>query len=201
MKIFDKQNTEWSFNPRIFIIVWVIGGLLSMAAYSETPLRNEQFDQAQSLLMVSNNFAREALLESKLQKHTVQSGETLYRISANYFVSVQTLQNINLISNPASLQAGSVIYIPPVDESAAFLKKYQVKVGDSIDSLTSQYNLAWWQFQQLNPKLKEPLGVGTVVVLPLNASVNRETKLPLIRPVRGFLTSRFGFRWDECIMA
>jgi murein DD-endopeptidase MepM/ murein hydrolase activator NlpD len=200
MKIFGKQITDWSFRPKVFVVVWLIGGLFSIVAHSEIPLWQDQFDLAQSLFIVRNDFTRKTLLEAKLPKHIVQSGETLYRISMNYFVPLANLQSINLIANPLLLQVGRVLYIPPIDQAALFLQKYQVQPGDSVDSLTNRYNLMAWQFQRLNPKITH-LGVGTEVILPLVSIKKLENdenvQLSLIKPVRGFLSSRFGFRWGR----
>jgi hypothetical protein len=134
MKIFGKQNNLWSLNPKILIGVCLICGLFSIIVYSKTSLNNQPFNLAQSMLIVSNNFTRNALLEAKLQKHIVKRDETLVQISGNYFASLQDLQGINQISNLSSLQAGRILYIPPLDQSATFLQKYQVKSGDSVDS-------------------------------------------------------------------
>ncbi len=62
--------------------------------------------------------------------HTVQKGQTLYRIAQAYGIDFKTLQRINGIDNPERLQIGTrlwvpgasrVVYIPPSDS-----KKIQV---------------------------------------------------------------------------
>ena len=56
--------------------------------------------------------------------HTVQAGETLYRIAINYNVPLDTLIELNNISNPTLLLIGDKLIIPPMamatggDESA-----------------------------------------------------------------------------------
>ena len=46
--------------------------------------------------------------------YRIRKGDTLYRISKNYDVDVETLMNLNEIENPQDLKVGSSIYIPMV---------------------------------------------------------------------------------------
>ena len=146
MEIFGKRITAWSFHPKVFLVAWLIGGLFSMVVHSEISLRKEQFDFVQSLFIVRNDVIRKILLEEKLPKHIVQSGETLYRISENYFVPLDSLQSINRIDNPLQLQVGRVLYIPPIEPAALFLQKYLFEPGDSVELLLNQYHLMLGNF-------------------------------------------------------
>jgi LysM repeat protein len=44
--------------------------------------------------------------------HTLASGETLYRLSAKYGVSVAAIQKANNIKNPNSMREGMKLIIP-----------------------------------------------------------------------------------------
>jgi len=44
--------------------------------------------------------------------HTVQAGDTLYRIAITYGTTVQTLQQLNGITNPNQISTGQVLIIP-----------------------------------------------------------------------------------------
>jgi len=48
--------------------------------------------------------------------HTVQKGQTLYRISKAYNVPVEKLMEINNIEDPSSLKVGDRIFIPGADK-------------------------------------------------------------------------------------
>ncbi len=48
--------------------------------------------------------------------HTVQKGQTLYRISQDYGVDEKYLARINGIDDPTSLQVGKVLFIPGADQ-------------------------------------------------------------------------------------
>jgi len=45
--------------------------------------------------------------------YTVQQGDTLYQIAVKFNVTLQALMAANSITDPASIQAGQVIVIPP----------------------------------------------------------------------------------------
>ena len=52
--------------------------------------------------------------------HTVQPGQTLYRIAKVYDINETELARVNNISDPRKLQAGQRIYIPGVDRPRLF---------------------------------------------------------------------------------
>lgn len=51
-------------------------------------------------------------VKSAAQTHTLKSGETLYRLSARYGVSVSAIQKANNIKNPNSMREGMRLVIP-----------------------------------------------------------------------------------------
>ena len=57
------------------------------------------------------------VLEPTRTIHTVQAGETLYRIALTYEVSLEALIELNEISNPTLLLIGDELTIPPPSES------------------------------------------------------------------------------------
>ena len=75
--------------------------------------------------------ATNALLKTGFSVHFLEKNETLYGLSRDYFVSVASLVKLNRISNPRSIPAGKMLYIPPVDYYSGRLQSYRAKAGDT----------------------------------------------------------------------
>lgn len=60
-------------------------------------------------MRLSENFDIPA---NAVTKHLVQDGETLYRLSVKYKVSVESIQKVNNLGGSTSIQSGSYIIIP-----------------------------------------------------------------------------------------
>ena len=52
--------------------------------------------------------------------HTVERGQTVYRIAKNYGVDWHELMRVNRISNPSSLEVGQQLLIPKAPPQAGF---------------------------------------------------------------------------------
>jgi murein DD-endopeptidase MepM/ murein hydrolase activator NlpD len=202
VKLLGKRNVLLNCNLAILIGIWIMNSFASVSAYNLTKATPNEYKYSlspQILLAVGDNFTRKALLESKLQKYIIQKGDTLFQISSDCFVSVKFLQSINKIKDPRGLIVGQALYIPPVENSSTALQNYSIKQRDSIRSIQSKYQLTEWQFRRLNPQLYGSLKMGEVIRLPKRIIVDkvRGDNHFLIQPVRGLLTSRFGFRWGK----
>lgn len=145
----------------------------------------------------------------------LKKGDTLYRLSKLYFVSLTELLSINQIENPKHLAEHTKIYIPPVNYAAYNIQEYYLTPGDTSaharQLLLEKYQLQPWQFQRLNPTFrssprfsKDQLARTRVFLPRYPVAINRPgypnyrvAQLRIIRPVRGMLSSRFGFRWGR----
>lgn len=63
--------------------------------------------------------------------HSVQAGETLWKIGQRYGVSIQELVRINNIRNPAMLQVGQMLTIPAAAKPVIEVNAYTEKLGES----------------------------------------------------------------------
>ncbi|MEK7649591.1 MAG: M23 family metallopeptidase [Patescibacteria group bacterium] len=106
--------------------------------------------------------AAESSISYKISTYTVRSGDTLSLVAETFNVSTQTIRWANDLPRSGVLKEGQVLVILPVsgvkhtiargDTAASIAKKYGGDPDDIID------------FNNLDPK--EPLAVGTVVLVP-----------------------------------
>ncbi len=96
-----------------------------------------------------------AAQEAKTQ-HTVAQGETLYRISKQYGVTVALLMEYNPGVTAENLQTGAVLLIPSADGAVQPLASvHKVKRGETIWSVSRQYGLTVDELVAANPEMKE----------------------------------------------
>lgn len=88
--------------------------------------------------------------------HIVQPGETLYRISTQYGVSMDILAQANNISNRERILVGQQLIIPDLSEAvenplfAAEPTHHVVQPGETLASIANLYGLTVQQIAQLN---------------------------------------------------
>jgi murein DD-endopeptidase MepM/ murein hydrolase activator NlpD len=102
--------------------------------------------------------------------HKVQPGETLWGISRQYGLDMETLALVNELDNPNNLRVGQQLLI-----SASLSAEYTVQRGDSLWSIAKAFGVSVDAIAQANgisnpskikagDKLTIPLGVGGVAV-------------------------------------
>lgn len=199
MKPLGKRISIYISLVFLLFWVWIILGFAEVYADSTLVFDYQYSVASQKLLKTGQEFARNALLDLKLQKYVVQNGDTLFGISHYCFASVESIQRINRIMNPHNLTIGQSLYLPPLEKEKFPFQKYQLKKGDSLESIRENHHLSNWQFWRLNPQ-GERLKVGDVIYLPKmpgREEISLKMQLNLIRPLSGYLTSRYGTRWGR----
>lgn len=71
--------------------------------------------------------------------HTVETGQTLWRISRTYGVDLETLQWVNDVEDVTDLRVGRVLFIPGVDRALTV----QATVPEDDVPLTGMVDLLW----------------------------------------------------------
>lgn len=88
--------------------------------------------------------------------HIVQPGETLFRISQRYGVSMDIIAQANNISNHAHIVAGQQMVIPDLSEAvenpliAVEPTHHVVQPGETLATIANQYGLTVSQIAQIN---------------------------------------------------
>ncbi|MBK8024787.1 MAG: LysM peptidoglycan-binding domain-containing protein [Chloroflexi bacterium] len=98
------------------------------------------------------------------QHHTVQRGETLYRLSRIYGTPVSHLQQINGLGNSTRIYAGTVVC---VSVQVAQPTTYIVQRGDTLMRIARAFGIDWRVLAQVN-NLFDPnrITTGMVLVIP-----------------------------------
>ncbi len=201
IRIIPKSIQIMRNKSRFLLMAPLILSLLLAGKMSGAPSNGKSSKGMDEVFKFQTSIVTKALLQTGFSVHLLRRNETLYRLSQNYFVSVESLIKVNRITNPRSISVGKKLYIPPVDYHSGRLKEYPAMPGDMVEGLIARFGLELWQFTRINPGLaKSVLKEGTVLFLPTK-EVNQLSypgrTISIIRPVRGRLTSRFGKRWGR----
>ena len=205
-----------------FLLKWLLMGAVFLGVLFSLIMQRIAFDRTCLLdpgkplpplnfrsALLPNNFPPVAMplqttsreyLSSVLPQHRVRPGETLYSLSRRYFTPLSALAGLNQIADPRTLRVGQVLLIPPVDFKGGALQQYGLKNGETFADILVRYDLDLWLLQRINPgsdvrKIKP----GVTINVPKKPLESRLSILGIYiaRPVNGFLTSRYGFRWGR----
>ncbi len=101
--------------------------------------------------------------------HTIESGDTVYKLAQTYGVTPQSIININPGINPNNLQIGQVICIPnPPSNCPLDSFPYVIKSGDTVYKLAQIYKVTTQSILDLNPGINpNALQIGQIICIPL----------------------------------
>ncbi len=98
--------------------------------------------------------------------YTVKKGDNLYSIATEYGVSVETIKQINNLTNNL-LSIGQVLKIPTKNIEIGY-KEYEVKAGDSLYSIAQKFNTTVNDIVKENNLQTTILSVGQILKIPTN---------------------------------
>jgi murein DD-endopeptidase MepM/ murein hydrolase activator NlpD len=130
------------------------------------------------------------------QEYTVQPGDTVEGIAKQFGLSLDAIIASNNISNVRrELIAGGKIRVPNMDGIP-----YTVKKGDSYEKIAASSGVPLEAVLDANDIQSGEVNPGTVLFIPGARMKSEDLRMALgnlfIYPVRGRLTSRFGWRAD-----
>ena len=94
--------------------------------------------------------------------YTVVKGDTLYGIANKFGVNVNTLKDINNLSNN-TISIGQILKIPGKTSDKL---TYTVKKGDTLYSIARTYNTSVNDIKSLNNLTSNTLSIGQTLILP-----------------------------------
>jgi len=122
--------------------------------------------------------------------YIIQANDTFYKISKNFHVTLDDLEEANPAINPDTIEVGQVINIPfpslPCN-NPSILEVYTIKQGDTMYKLAEKYKIKLSLFIKSNPHINpEALLIGQSVFIPKqwNIYTSEAYKLELKYPVR-----------------
>ncbi|MBL8150991.1 MAG: LysM peptidoglycan-binding domain-containing protein [Blastocatellia bacterium] len=123
---------------------------------------------------VSANIANS---EASAQTYTVQPGDTLESIAAQFGVGLEQLIAANFKDGmPGQISAGQELKIPLGDGLQGFIT-YVVQEGDTADNIASKFGILTMDLIRANPLLlKNPLLPGSDVKVPQFISTEKNTQ-------------------------
>ncbi|MDX1521784.1 MAG: LysM peptidoglycan-binding domain-containing protein, partial [Anaerolineae bacterium] len=110
--------------------------------------------------------------EATTKTHTVQDGDVLIAIAAQYSTTVAALMVANDITDTRGLQVGQALVIPDPDQippvPATDTIAHEISSGDTLLALAGQYNSTVEDIMVLNPDLEPTkLQLGDTVLVPI----------------------------------
>lgn len=130
--------------------------------------------------------------------HTIQAGETLYRLTKTYNVSAEAICNANPGLTADNFRAGMVILIPAPDETAqaseteskpqgvansGCREMYKVKRKETIYSIARQFRLTEAELVEANPEMKNldyKLKKGSFICIPFSKQQTKTEKKEVV---------------------
>ncbi len=143
-------------------------------------------DNASDLNFLENNYKElaEAVIKSVLEyknisysapesmitdTYQVVAGDTLYSIANKLDTSVSELKKINNLSTNA-LSIGQILKIPTKIVDIGDTDIYQVKPGDTLYSISKQYNISLDELKKINNLINNNLSIGQLLNVPSGLS-------------------------------
>jgi murein DD-endopeptidase MepM/ murein hydrolase activator NlpD len=127
--------------------------------------------------------------------YTVKRGDSVSRIASQHALSMDAIIASNNISNARQLREGQVLRLPNMDGIP-----YTVKSGDTLGKIAGNQGIPLEAILDANDLESETITAGTMLFLPGARMRSEDLKLALgelfIYPIRGFLSSPYGWRQD-----
>jgi membrane-bound lytic murein transglycosylase D len=125
---------------------------------------------------------RVAVVRSKIVRHRVRDGETLYSIARKYRVPASTIVSHNKLKSKNTIYKGQILRIPTTQKAQyassspsvqqndrkqiPFSERYKVQKGDTLLMISRRYSVSLSQLKALNNLKTENIYVGQTLKIP-----------------------------------
>jgi murein DD-endopeptidase MepM/ murein hydrolase activator NlpD len=127
--------------------------------------------------------------------YTVKKGDSVSKIAADHAISMDAIIASNNIRNARRLREGELLRIPNMDGIP-----YTVKKGDNLSKISRSMGVPLEAILDANDLQSDTIALGQQLFIPGAKMRSEDLKLALgellIYPIRGRLTSPFGWRND-----
>lgn len=150
------------------------------------PGSDKQLRAGETLRIPQQTTSADGSVQHRLHFHTIQAGETLYRITQKYRVSADVICKANPGLSTQNFRTGQVIVIPITADTVQKQEQqttpapqketlqtppcratHKVKRKETIFSITRQYGISEQELMDANPELKKgKLKKGTLLCIP-----------------------------------
>ena len=131
----------------------------------------------------------------KWSEYKVQRGDSVYKIAADFGISMDAVITSNNIRNARRLREGETLRIPNMDGIPHIVKR-----GDSISGISKTYNVPKDVILDVNDIRSDIIKEGETLFIPGARMAPEALKLSLgelfIYPVRKNISSNYGWRQD-----
>ena len=113
--------------------------------------------------------------------HVVKDGETLYKISRDYEMTVSELRELN--PKVSVLQPGMKLNVRKklgVESRKQPVLEHQVKPGETLYQISKQYKVKVSQIRDLNEFTEDKISVGQLIKIPIELGVAMLEATPVI---------------------
>ncbi|EJO5347251.1 LysM peptidoglycan-binding domain-containing protein [Clostridium botulinum] len=110
--------------------------------------------------------AGSSIAKANTIKYTVQSGDSLWKISQKFDTTVSNITTLNNLNVNSPIYAGQVLTISNTSTTSSNTVKHTVISGDTLWKLSVKYNTTVDKIRELNKLTTDTLYVGQVLIMP-----------------------------------
>lgn len=138
----------------------------------------------------------DSFISVEYTNYTVEKGDTISGIAKKFGLrNIGTIFSANEISNARRIMSGEKLLIPSIDGII-----YKVKKGDSLALIASKFEISMESILDANDLSRQSVYIGQTLFIPGASLPVFEIRKAMgelfIYPIKGRLTSPFGYRAD-----